>query len=255
LGGAASYFSARRRGRNEVFGSGAADAAYGDLPAPGSTTTAFATTRLIADADLGAMATIEFVPPKGIEPWQGAVLMREQIDDTTVSAWFSGLVAKEAIDLQKEGSRVTLVPGAKRNELDVKSAAHLDAILHGRDELILGSYDKAFTAEWRSVRADQVEQIGESGWWKRLPPGASSGGQAQALVFAGVILAVCLGFGSVLVAGLGLFRAWPMALVFGLVAPAVMATFVYRVLLPARSGAGSALALRTESFRRFLEQS
>ncbi len=256
LGGAASYLIARRRGRNEVFGSGAADAAYGELPAPGTNDAAFATTRLVADADLGAMATIEFVPPKGIEPWQGAVLLRESIDDSTVSAWFSGLVAKDAIDLQKEGSRVTLVPGPKRGELDIKSAAHLDAILHGRDELILGSYDKAFTAEWRSVRADQVEQISESGWWKHLPPGASSsGGQAQALIFAAIVLAVCVGLGTALVAALVVFRSWPLALVFGLVAPAVMAMFVYRVLLPARSGAGSALALRTESFRRFLEQS
>ncbi len=65
------------------------------------------------------MATIEFVPPKGIEPWQGAVLLREQIDDSTVSAWFSGLVAKDAIDLRREGSRVTLVPGPTRAELDV----------------------------------------------------------------------------------------------------------------------------------------
>jgi len=43
--------------------------------------------------------------------------------------------------------------------------------------------------------------------------------------------------------------------VFGLAVPAVTAFAVYHSMLPARSADGSALALRTESFRRFLAAS
>jgi uncharacterized membrane protein YgcG len=42
------------------------------------------------------------------------------------------------------------------------------------------------------------------------------------------------------------------AIAFALVVPATVAFVVYRSMLPSRSAAGSALALRTESFRRFL---
>ena len=37
------------------------------------------------DSQMAALATTEFVPPTGIAPWQGNVLLRERIDDGTVS--------------------------------------------------------------------------------------------------------------------------------------------------------------------------
>ena len=97
-GGGAVFELARRRGRNEVYAGGAADAAFGPtgtrpgspLPPPGSAPEAPAPTRLVADSEMAGLATIEFVPPTGIAPWQGNVLLREKIDDDTVSAWFSG---------------------------------------------------------------------------------------------------------------------------------------------------------------------
>jgi uncharacterized membrane protein YgcG len=61
--------------------------------------------------------------------------------------------------------------------------------------------------------------------------------------------------GSAVTAFFGVFSSWPMALALGLLFPSVVAYFVYRVLLPARSAQGSALALRSESFRRFLHAS
>src|SRR5215207_1617786 len=99
-GAGAVYLLARRRGRNEVFAGGAADAAYGPrtdatlpppggatLPPPGSVATAV---RLVPDSQMAELATTEFAPPNGIAPWQGDVLLREKIDQSTVSAWFSG---------------------------------------------------------------------------------------------------------------------------------------------------------------------
>lgn len=53
----------------------------------------------------------------------------------------------------------------------------------------------------------------------------------------------------------GAFRNPIVAVAGSLIAVALVAFGMYRALLPARSAAGSALALRTESFRRFLEAS
>jgi uncharacterized membrane protein len=45
------------------------------------------------------------------------------------------------------------------------------------------------------------------------------------------------------------------ALIFAVLVPFIFAHFLYKVMLPARSATGSALALRAESFRRFLDAS
>ncbi|HEX6658104.1 MAG TPA: DUF2207 domain-containing protein, partial [Ilumatobacter sp.] len=119
------YAVARRRGRNEVFVGGAADAAYGELPNP-SVGQPAAGVRLVADDDMDELATIEFVPPKGLEPWEGSVLLTERIDDATVGAWFSGLAAREAITLDKEGHDLVLAAGPNRDALDPTAAAHID---------------------------------------------------------------------------------------------------------------------------------
>jgi uncharacterized membrane protein YgcG len=102
------------------------------------------------------------------------------------------------------------------------------------------------------------QSIATSGYWKRLPPGASGAGclgslSGPAIVFLAIW--VFIGFGSVLSAGFGLFRSPIGGIIFGIRVPAAAAAAVYHTLLPARSAAGSALALRTESFRRFLAAS
>ena len=61
--------------------------------------------------------------------------------------------------------------------------------------------------------------------------------------------------GSMFTAFVGVFRSWPAAILLGLAFPAIVAFFMYRVMLPARSAQGSALALQAESFRRFLHAS
>ncbi|HEX4983092.1 MAG TPA: hypothetical protein VFV63_15395 [Ilumatobacteraceae bacterium] len=259
LASAGAVFAISRwRGRNEVFSGGAADAAYGTLPNPSSTDgTSTTGVRLVADDEMDELATIEFVPPKGIEPWQGAVLLTERIDDATVGAWFSGLAARDGITLDKEGHDLVLGSGPKRSELDPATAVHIDKILDGRDRIELGTYDKKFATAWADVRKDQAASILASGWWRRLPPGATAQlANARAVgMLVAVIVLVVFGAGSFITALLGLFDSTALAVAFGAVVPAIFAYFLYRQLLRVRSATGSALALRTESFRRFLEAS
>jgi hypothetical protein len=253
------YRWARRKGRNEVFSGGAADAAYGSLPPPRLDGVAVpsAPVHLVPDDEMGDLATIEFVPPTGIEPWEAAVLLTERIDDDTVEAWFSGLAGKDAITLDERGTDLAIGTGPNRGSLDERDAPLLDRFLKGADPYVTGKYDSSFASAWKAVGRQQRKSIAKSGWWKHMPPGSgfnpkSSGSPFGIIVLVGFLL---VWMGSGIAAFVGLLRSWPVALAFGLLLPAVVAYFVYRTMLPARSAQGSALALRAESFRRFLEAS
>ncbi|MDO9175508.1 MAG: DUF2207 domain-containing protein, partial [Actinomycetota bacterium] len=224
---------------NEVGGGGAADAAYGAAGGP---------TRMVTDRELSTMVTTEFEPPRGLRPWQGTVLLNEQVDTDSVSAWFADQIAQEVLVLSDDPQ--VLSPGPRRGQAPNETQVLLTGLFAGNDSLELGTYQPRLAATWADIRAEQLAAVRASGWWKKFGPGSSP--QFPVLLAAVVIGAVAV----VAVAGfLGLLRAWPVALVVGFLVPAVVAGAAYRPLLPVRSAAGSALALRTESFRRFLEAS
>lgn len=250
----------RRYGSNEVAGAGgAADAAFGDLPLPGSgETLADVGTSRVPDARLAEMATIEFTPPRGLEPWHGSVLLRESVDDDSTAAWFSEMVARDAIVVTTTGDRdATISRGPGIMRLDAIDQAHLERLFSGRDEVPLGEYDEGFTAVWKAVQREQRRFAGAAGWWSRGGPGRS--GTAPAKVALGVGVASAAVLAAVVV--LGTDTAWrvlaspAVAIGIGVVVPLLVAAVAYRGLFPARTATGSALTLRTESFRRFLAAS
>ena len=252
------FVAARRRGRNEVFAGGAADAAYGLLPTRSGDGQgpSRADVRMVPDDKMADLATIEFVPPKGIEPWQGAVLLSERFDRTTVASWVSGLVAKDAITLTQEDDGLVIHRGPRHDQLDADTKALVDQMLDYKDELKLGTYNANFSTAWGQVWTLERDGIAQSGWWKRLPPGSvHQGGAATKFVGFVVVAFFIFGAGSFITALLGVFRGEVPALIFAVLVPFIFAHFVYGVLLPARSATGSALALRAESFRRFLAAS
>ena len=257
----AVYLWARHRGRNEVFAGGAADAAFGELPPPdpGGTGADAVATSFVPDDRMDELATIEFVPPKGVTPWEGAVLLDEHLDDRTVQAWLSGLAGRDAITLDERNGNLAIGVGPRRNELDAVDRSLLDRVLNGNDPYVTGSYDPVFAKAWSKIAEMQRQRIADSGWWKQLPPGAGLTGRGGSSRSASVLIAIGVFFllfaASAVTTLLGAFASWPAALLLGLLFPAIVAYFMYRVLLPARSAQGSALALRTESFRRFLHAS
>lgn len=239
VAGLGGFLVARRLGRNEVGGGGAADAAYGAAGGP---------TRLVTDRELSTMVTTEFEPPRGLRPWQGAVLLTEQVDSDSVSAWFADQIAQEVLVLSDDPQVLSAGPRLAQAPAEVQS--HVARLLVGGDSLELGTYQPLLAKSWSDIRAEQLAAAGASGWWKKFGPGSSAQFPVLlvALVFGAVAVVAVAGF-------LGLLRAWPVALVVGFLLPALAAAVAYRPLLPVRSAAGSALALRTESFRRFLEAS
>lgn len=251
------YLWARRHGRNEVFAGGAVDAAFGPLPPPGSGIGSPPVV-LVEDEDMADLATIEFVPPKGIEPWEASLLLRERVDDESVAAWFSGLVGREAIVVEERDDDLAISSGPRRDGLDGADAELVDRVLALGDPYVTGKYDSKFATVWEDVRRNQRARVSTSGWWKRLPAHASLRGSSWAtagprVVVAAVICSIWL-LGSV-TALIGLFQGRVLGLAFGAGFPALVALILYRFLLPARSALGSALALQAESFRRFLHAS
>jgi uncharacterized membrane protein YgcG len=247
---------ARHRGRNEVFAGGAADAAYGSLPPPGSEPATPPTT-LVPDDEMGDLATIEFVPPQGLAPWEASVLLRERVDDETVEAWLSGLVGREALEIEESGKHLQLSSGPRRGELAEPDAGLLRNILELDDPYTTGTYDPKFASAWTAIQRSQADRIAATGWWKHLPPGTGLGIRTSGSPFGLVMIAIfaLVWAGSGVTALLGAFGGWWLGIAIGIAFPALVAYFVYRALLPSRSAHGSALALRTESFRRFLHAS
>ncbi len=211
------YLVSRRLGRNEVFAGGAADAAFGDLPPPtlGGATAAAATT-LVADEKMEELATIEFVPPKGIEPWQGAVLLEERIDDDTVGR----LVLRarrtrgdHAPQGRRRRPRPRLGPEASPR-LAPSDAAHVDQILDGDEHVDARLLRRGLRRRRGRRSAASEDEIDRR---LRLVEAHAAAVRAhRAALSAGVLIIVVLfvffGLGSILTALLGVLTTVPLAI-------------------------------------------
>ncbi|HEU0040818.1 MAG TPA: DUF2207 domain-containing protein, partial [Jiangellaceae bacterium] len=258
LGGALAFLWNRRRGSNEVAGAGgAADAAFGGLPTPGTSaaTLAGAPTRRVTDAQLAAMATIEFVPPRGLEPWMGQVLLREFVDQDTVVAWFSEMIAREALVITTDDDQHTLEPGPQRDRVSAADQMHVAQLFRKESSIELGTYDATFAGTWRRVLEEQQDFIRDSGWWSSTAGRSSSiavGFLGAVLVIAVLVAVNVINFAT---QGLELLTSPWLAIVLGIALPFFVGLLAYAAMVPSRTATGSALALRTESFRRFLASS
>ncbi len=258
----------RRRGSNEVFGAGgAADAAFapttGGRPGPAGIShelpvpavgdwVADVPTYRVPDSRLAELATVEFVPPRGVAPWQGNVLLSENVGDSTVSAWFSEMVARGAIEIHGESDDVTLQPGQTDARLSAVDRGHLAEIFRSSPVVALGTYDSSFAAVWKKIRSEQERVIAESGWWKRSSTGSAVDGTTAVLVVLGIAAVLVA---TVVAVIFGALNTIVGAALLGVVVALVVAGLAYASMLASRTATGSALTLRTESFRRFLDAS
>ncbi len=161
LAAGGGFLTARRLGRDEVGGATAADAAF----AGGST-------RLVTDAELDNMATTEFEAPRGLRPWQGTMLLTEKVGSNSVSAWFSDLIAQEALVLTGDSPQV-LSRGPKSKDAPPDVQEEIDRLFASKEQIPLGKYQPLLASLWVRVQKDQVKAAKDSGWWTKFPPGSS----------------------------------------------------------------------------------
>lgn len=230
----------RRAGREWVAPGGATDAAWGGTGA-GSPVRCDA-------AELADLATTEFSPPAGVSPAQGGVVLAEAVSDEHRAAW----LMQAAIDGYAEvewGSDPRLVRGDRR---DGPTGAILDEAFAGRDRLPLGVYDSSFAAAWDRVGRELDGWSRTSGLWDQAAERRRRRVRRAGIVTYGVAAAATF-FVAALVRGVpgGLVAVGAAAALGG----AGWACFVRGWELRSRTPAGSAVWLRTESFRRFLAES
>ena len=254
------FLLGRSYGSNAVLAGGASEAAYGDLPLPGQLARSADTPPYrVPDSRLAELATIEFVPPRGLEPWQAAAVLRESIDDATVAAWFAEMIATDALVISDDDGTVELRRGPDTSRLSAVDLGHLHRLFAGGDVVELGEYDPAFTATWKAIMAEQRAFVGAAGWWSRGGPGGRVTTPAKVVgVLVAVLVALALVVVGVIALGtdfwLAISSPW-LAVIAGFLVPLVVAAGAYSTMFPARTATGSALALRSESFRRFLAAS
>ena len=247
----AAYGWSRQTGRNEVAVGGATEAAFAEVGPTGAA--GGGRTRLVADADMHELAGLSFTPPP-IEPWQGAVVLREEIGPATTGAWFSSQAARDVVVFHNTGGTVVMAPGPEARSADAETAAVLNTALGGRGSVTLGQYDPAFSSAWTKVGGIISTWASSSGTFRRRPPGQGSGG--------GQAVGIAVGLGSLVVVPLALalgftvgFQVPFAAVALAVVVPGFVALGLYRRLVRSLSAKGSALHLQTESFRRFLHES
>lgn len=237
------YVLMARRGRNEVGGDGAADAAHAaDGP-----------TRLVSDRELDSMATTEFAPPRGLHPWQGAVLLDEAVTQRSVSAWFAEQIARDVLVLEEEPN-LRLTKGDAWKDQDVRTEQYVRDLFASGDTLVLSKYQPTVKTVWDRINADQQKAAKEAGWWSQggaLHAAADHVGLAALYVVGLPILVVA----TFVLAVAGLMDSWLLCGVVTVLLALAASAAAYSPLTARRSAAGSALALRTESFRRFLASS
>ncbi len=255
------FLVGRAAGSNTVLAGGAADAAFGELPVPGDRTRRLdVATYRVPDSRLAELATIEFAPPRGLEPWQAAVVLREAVDDDSVAAWFSEMIADGAIVATDVDGAVRLTRGPDTSRLSAVDLGHLHRLFAQGEIVELGAYDEEFTATWNAIRAEQLGFASNAGWWTRGGPGGRV--TTPSKVIGAAVAVLCAAAALVAVVVLATTEVfWQvlaspgLAVIAGLLVPLVVAAIVYRPMFASRSATGSALALRTESFRRFLAAS
>lgn len=256
---AATYVVAARSGANEVMGTSPAEAAHGvAAPAgpPGAAPPPVATHK-VTDAELADMTTIGFAPPRGIEPWQGSVVLSEQLDDSTVTAWFSGAIAADLLAIELHGKKPRLSRGPKAGSADPTTERVLDKLFGNRDVVDLDGYDSKFASAWEQVESLQDEWISNSGWWWAKAPKRGRlrpGGCATLAVLTVLVVPVVL-LGVFLAVLFGSFGGIVSGVIIGIGLPLVVARVAYAPLAPGRTANGSAYALQVASFRRFLVES
>jgi hypothetical protein len=226
----------------------------GGVPAPSGEVGPAVEGTAISDVEADKQVTIQFVPPEGLTPPQGSVLLNEKVTDAAKTAWLAQASIDDWITLEGDPGSPTIRRGQRSLNDPSLMPAPIGMIFNGREELQLGSYDSSFAAGWGAIGGQLFSWRSSSGLWD-----ARRGLRNKAKAFGLLALGVVAGgiVGLALAAGLGhdTSIAVPVSAVAGLLLGVGVRAAFGTPTLDVRSPAGYGLWLRTEGFRRFLHDS
>jgi uncharacterized membrane protein len=241
---------------------GATDAAGAAIPVAGGPTSR------VTDSALYEMATVEFAAPKGIQPWEGNVILNEHLGSDLQSTWVSSLIGAGVISIEKNGQAVDIELLVSREELSEFDRRLIDILMPGgaTSRRVYKKYTESFATTWKEIREALTKDIKEKNWWnKPLRAWNKRTSIIGAWVSAASLVGVILILDSIEIrdpdGNVADFA--PNALTdsaVGVVVAVAIAGFLLGAIstkgrIASRTAAGSALYLQTESFRRFLAQS
>ena len=244
LGGLFAAAFVRRVGRERVWHGGAADVAFGEGEG--------LTSRRLDVKDLAELATIEFAPPDAMSAVEGGMLLLEQVSDQHLSAWLLECAIRNEIDIEaNDDDEIILRRGNARAH--PSSQRLLNAMFGSRSEVKLTRYDSTFASGWGDLRDELGDWLDGAVHWD--PAGRRRRTRAIILGIVGGSVAFAMAALAAVFAARGGGLPFAALIIISLVVGAAIATVANAFELLVRTEVGSAMWLRVESFRRFLEQS
>ncbi|MCB9882776.1 MAG: DUF2207 domain-containing protein [Planctomycetes bacterium] len=238
-----SGYFVRRSGRERVWIGGSVDAAFGPHDRDD------ASTILVDHDELAAMATTEFVPPKGLHAWQGGIMYDEHVEHDHLVAWLLERAIEGEFEIIEADGELHL----KRDTDALPDDEILRALFGSRTEVRLVGYDKQFAAGWTKLRSELERWHLDSEYWD--PDGDRRRQRVRVFGFLGCAAGLVLLAAS----AANTYRAampWtPLALLGAMVALAALSCLIRSWELRVRTPEGSGKWILVESFRRFIEKS
>ncbi|MFJ8828196.1 DUF2207 domain-containing protein [Streptomyces sp. NPDC102467] len=198
------------------------------------------------------------VPPEGLSPAQGGILLAERVESHHQVAWLLSMTIEGRITVGGTAQNPTLrrretadAPDDPAGSVDASIARSvLDTIFAGRDWVTLGPRDAQFRAGWQFLHRELAVWQETSDLWDEAAANRARLGRPVG------IAATLLGFVTTAVGawlGGGRHASGRTVLLLGLLAVGVgLALWLRSWELHRRSPRGTDLRLRTQAFQRYL---
>ncbi len=199
------------------------------------------------------MASIEFVPPEGIEAWRGGIIHSESFQHHHAVAWLLDQEANGAIEIS--GS-------ADEPELKLMQSSPTDPLVkllfNGSDHIRLGEYSSSFAKDWDAISEKLSEALEDTNYWEEK----SRKRKKRFKIVGWITLIVGLILGALFAIALPQSPDWTTAatvlVMLGIFAVAIgvgLSLLLNSWELLVRTPRSSGLWILLESFRRFIRDS
>ncbi|WP_037670716.1 DUF2207 family protein [Streptomyces griseus] len=158
-------------------------------------------TRRVDLRRLAASLTPSALPPEGLTPAQGGILLDESVENRHCAAWLLCAAIDGHITIEGNERRPMLIRRDVADApVDPDARVVFGSIFAGRDAFVLGAYDPQFASAWESLTRRLTQWQKDSGLWdtatvSRAARARTRGTLAVVLGFVATILGAWLGGG------------------------------------------------------------